>query len=50
MRLTAGRSTVQVRLLGPLVVYHETPVGHEIDPTWLPDARALVKRVTERPH
>ena len=30
------------------VVYHETPVGHEIDPTWLPDARALVKRVTER--
>jgi phospholipase/carboxylesterase len=47
-----GWARIARRLLeaaGAEVVYRESPVGHEIDPTWLPDARALVERVTKLP-
>jgi phospholipase/carboxylesterase len=47
-----GWARIARRLLeaaGAEVVYRESPVGHEIDPTWLPDARALVERVTTLP-
>jgi predicted esterase len=47
-----GWARITRRLLeaaGAEVVYQESPVGHEIDPTWLSGARALVERVTTPP-
>ena len=47
-----GWARITRRLLeaaGAEVAYRESPVAHEIDPTWLRDARGLVERVTALP-
>jgi phospholipase/carboxylesterase len=47
-----GWARIARRLLesaGAEVLYRESPVGHEIDPDWLVDARGLVERVTAAP-
>jgi phospholipase/carboxylesterase len=47
-----GWARVARRLLeaaGADVAYRESPVGHEIDSAWLPEARVLVERVTPIP-
>ena len=44
-----GWARITRRLLeaaGAQVAYRESPVGHEIDPAWLTDARVIIERVT----
>jgi len=43
------RARATLEAAGAEVVYRESPMGHQIDPAFLPDVRALVARATSVP-